>query len=234
VKKTIFTFLLVMIFCGAAQAQIFKPSVNVIVRGNYSLWLSDSTWKNEYKEFPGVQLEAVVNLTSMWGISGTFAADFISAKDRTLTIPGATFTQESSSQIAGYLGPRYYINLPGNKMVKIYIDAAAGLYSFKPGTFKMTETTNPPRITTISFNSVSQFGFNAGAGVNIGLGPSMFANLMVKYHNVLKKTDVVFREKITVEQQGTTTTTTINSTPEDIPARSYFQFGIGLGFTFGM
>jgi opacity protein-like surface antigen len=233
-KKTLYTLLLLVIFAGTANAQIFKPSVNVIVRGTYSLWLSDSTWKDAYKEFPGVQLEAAVNLSSMWGITGTFSGDFIPAKEGTVTIPGATFTQESSPQLAGYVGPRYYINIPGNNMIKIYIDAAAGLYSFKPGTIKITETTNPPRVTTISFNSVSQFGFNAGAGLNVSLGPSMFANFMIKYHNVLKKTGVVFREKITVTQGSTTISETTSLPPEDISARSYFQFGIGLGFSFGM
>jgi hypothetical protein len=234
-KKTIYTLLLLIIFAGTANAQVIKPSVNVIMRGNYAFWLSDTNWSDAYKSFPGFQAEVAFNINSNWGIVGTFAADFISSKEGTITFPGYTFTEQSSSQIAGYVGPRYYINLPQNKMVRIYVDAAAGLYSFKPGTLKATDNTaTPPIIASISFSSVSQFGFNAGAGLNVNLGPTMFANFMVKYHNVLKKTGVVFREKLTVTQGTNTISETVNSTPEDISGRSFFQFGIGLGFSFGM
>lgn len=234
-KKIIYTLLLLIIFAGTANAQKIKPSINAIFRGNYSLWLSDSSWKDVYKSFPGFQAEIAFNVNSTWGIVGTFAADFIPEKEGTISGSGETFTRQSSSQIAGYLGPRYYINLPQNKKMRIYIDAAGGIYSFKPGTYKLTDNnTTPPTVSTLSFSSYSQFGFNAGAGVNVNLGPTVFANFMVKYHNVLKKSGVVFREKLTITQGSTTVSETVNSTPEDIPGRSFFQFGVGLGFSFGM
>lgn len=227
-KKIIYFFSVLIMFAGTANAQIFTPSIDLTLRGNYSFLLSDSLWKRDFKSFPGVQLDAVVNLTSSWGIAGTFGADFITAKER--SVPGETFTQEASSQLSGYIGPRYYINLPGNQLVKIYIDAAAGLYSFKGGNAKLTETTNPPAVTTATYHSVSQFGFNAGAGLNVSLGPKMFANFMVKYHNIPKKTDALYLNQVTFPN-GTVVT---NTGTETIPSRSYIQLGVGIGFNFGM
>lgn len=234
-KKTLYTLLFLVIFTGTVNAQSIKPSINAIMRGSYSLWLSDTNWSEPYNAFPGFQAELVFNINSTWGIAGTFSADFISSSEGTITFPGFTLTEQNSSQIAGYIGPRYYINLPQNNKLRIYLDAAAGIYSFKPGTLKATDnSTSPSTVATVSFSSFSQFGFNAGAGLNLSLGPKMFANFMVKYHNVLKKTGVVFREKLTITQGNSTISETVNSTPEDISARSFFQFGIGLGFSFGM
>jgi hypothetical protein len=233
-KKIIYTFLLLSSFAGTLNAQTFKPSVNVIARGNYSFWLSDSGWKNAFESFPGFQIEAAVNLNSNWGIYGTFSGDFIPFKEGRVVIPGSTVTRTSTNQFAGYVGPRYYINIPGNNLLRVYVDAGAGLYSFKPGTFTITEPLNPPKVTTIGFNSLSQFGLNAGAGLNINLGPIMFANVMVKYHNILKKTGVVFTQTTTVMQGSSTTTESVNLPSETVHGRSYFQIGAGIGFTFGM
>lgn len=233
-KKAFCIFLFLILFAGIANAQIFKPSIDLTVRGNYSFWLSDSGWKNAFKSFPGFQVEAAVNLNSNWGIAGIFTGDFIPFKDGYVVIPGSTVTRTSTNQFAGYIGPRYYINIPGNNIFKIYIDAAAGLYSFTPGTFKITDSSIPPKVTEISFNSLSQFGLNAGAGLNFSLGPSMFANVMIKYHNILKKTGAVFTQTTKITQGGSTTTESINLPAETVHTRSYLQFGIGLGYTFGM
>lgn len=233
-KKITYIFLLLILFAGSADAQMFKPSVDVIARGNYSFWLSDSGWKNAFESFPGFQVEAAVNLNSNWGVYGTFTGDFIPFKDGRVVIPGSTVTRTSTNQFAGYIGPRYYINIPGNNMLRVYIDAGAGLYSFTPGTFTITEPVNPPKVTKIGFSSLSQFGLNAGAGLNINLGPLMFANIMVKYHNILKKTGVVFTQTTTITQGSSTITESKNLPAETVHGRSYFQFGIGLGFSFGM
>lgn len=233
-KKAFYVFLFLILFTGTASAQIFKPSIDLTLRGNYSFWLSDSGWKNAFESFPGFQVEAAVNLAANWGVYGTFTGDFIPFNDKYVSIPGSTVTRTSTNQFAGYLGPKYYINIPGNNMLKFYIDAGAGLYSFKPGTFTITDPANPPKVTTISFNSLSQFGLNAGAGLNLSLGSSMFANLMVKYHNILKKTGAVFTQTTSITQNGSTTSESVNLPAETVKARSYFQIGIGLGFNFGM
>lgn len=233
-KKTIYIFILLILFSGTADAQIFKPSIDVTLRGNYSFWLSDSGWKNAFEEFPGFQVEAAVNLNSNWGIYGIFSGDFIPFNEGRVVIPGSTVTRTSTNQFAGYIGPRYYFNFSGKNLIRVYVDAGAGLYSFKPGTFTITEPINPPKVTTISFNSLSQFGFNSGAGVNINLGPAMFANIIVKYHNILEKTGAVFTQTTTITQGSSTISESINLPPETVKARSYFQFGIGLGFSFGM
>jgi opacity protein-like surface antigen len=237
-KKLLFTLLLLIMFTGLAQSQSFKPNMNLIIRGDYNVWLSDSNWKQTYKGFPGIQLDVVYNINSEWGIVGTFGADFLAPKDKrdTIAFGGDTtkFTWESSPQISGYIGPRYYINLPNNKNLRIYLDAALGLYMYKPGTLKSTSNTNPVTTSSTTFNSVSQFGFNFGVGTNINLSPSVFVNLMVKYHNVLKKSGVVFKEKTTVTQGNVTISETTTFPPENITGRSYVQFGAGIGFTFGL
>ncbi|HEX2787249.1 MAG TPA: outer membrane beta-barrel protein [Ignavibacteria bacterium] len=233
-KKTFYIFLFFIFFTEAINAQTFKPSVNVIARGNYSFWLSDSGWKNAFKSFPGFQVEAVVNLNSNWGIAGTFASDFIPFEDGYVVIPGSTVTRTSTNQFSGYIGPRYYINIPGNKMLRIYIDAAAGLYSFTPGTFKITDSSNPPKVTEISFSSLSQFGLNAGAGLNINLGTALFGNIMVRYHNILKKTGAVFNQTTKITQGSSTTSESVNLPAETVHGRSYFQIGVGIGYSFGL
>lgn len=237
-KKLLFTLLMLIMFTGLAQSQSFKPNMNLILRGDYNVWLSDSNWKQTYKGFPGIQLDLVYNINSEWGIVGTFGSDFLTPKTKRDTITGGgdtlKFTWENSPQLSGYIGPRYYINLPNNKNLRIYLDAALGLYTYKPGTLKGTANTNPVTTSTTTFNSVSQFGFNIGAGINININQNIFVNLMVKYHNVLKKSGVVFKERTTIKQGNTTITDTATFPPEDITGRSYVQFGAGLGFTFGL
>jgi opacity protein-like surface antigen len=212
-KKLLFTFLLLIIFAGSIQAQRYRTSFDLILRGNYSVWLSDSLWKDNYSGFPGVQLDAVVNFSPMWSAFAGFGVDFIAPKEKTITTIGATFEEENSTQITVYAGPRFNINIPDNRNLKFYIDVAGGLYSLNPGDVKRTLTTNPPSDTTFSFNSASQFGFNAGAGMNVFVSPQVLINVGLRYHNVPKKEDHEFSPGV----KGT------------LNERSYFQFGAGIG-----
>jgi opacity protein-like surface antigen len=238
-KKILFLFVFVFAVSSLSQAQnIFKPSLDLIARGNYSVWLSDSTFKNYYKAFPGIQLELAYNLSPQFSIYGTFSSDFIAPKERKFSIPGYSATESNSLVLAFYAGPRYNIVIPGNKNIKPYIDAGIGFYSLKFGDYKETQSTNPPATINYKYKSISQFGFNFGGGLNMDLNDATFLNFNVKYHNVPKKNNVVIRETatITTTENGTTTTTTITSAldPVNVPSRSTFQFGIGIGFKFGL
>jgi opacity protein-like surface antigen len=212
-KKLLFTFLLLIIFAGSIQAQRSRTSFDLILRGNYGVWLGDSTWKEEFKGFPGVQLDAVVNFNREWSAFLGIGMDFLSHKDDTTGLIGATFTHSSSSQISIYAGPRYHINIPSNPNLKFYIDAAAGMYFFKHGDTRIQMSTNPPVDTTITYNSISQFGFNGGAGMNVFVSPQVLINVGLRYHNIPKKEDAEIQPGVT----GT------------LNERSYFQFGAGIG-----
>jgi opacity protein-like surface antigen len=238
-KKIIFTLVLLFAVSSFSQAQkYFKPGADLVIRGTYAAWLSTASYKDYYKAFPSGQIELAYNVSPQFTVYGTADVSIIAPKDKSFSIPGYSATESNSVGFNFYAGPRYNILIPGNKKMNLYLDAGLGLYTLKFGDYKETQSTNPPATINYSYRSIAQFGFNFGAGVNVDLNKSTFFNLNVKYHNVPKKSNVTLKETatMTTTQNGTTTTTNLGSelTPVDVPARSTFQFGIGIGFRFGM
>lgn len=214
------------LLANISYAQIaVRPTLQVAVKGTYSSMLSHYEISDEVNAFPGVQLELTYDINSKWGIYGNFGADFISVKNSTITQGTTTFEQSSSTQLSGYGGPRYYINIPMSS-TKIYVDGGVGIYSVKLGDqTATTTTTNPPTSITASYTSVSQWGTNFGAGVNLAAGSNVSIGLGIKYHFIFKKDNV--------EVTRTLSTGTSNTGTGNAPEHSYIQFGAGLGYRFG-
>jgi len=243
-KKLIYTFIFLFVISGIAQSQPFVPSVGLVLRGGISLPLSGGTYtsknttpiyeggqfKDYFRSIPGVQIEGNIDLSPSFGFFGTFGADFLTPKDARENLIGATYKQSNAVQLSGYIGPRLYINIPGNKLMKLYADAAFGFYSLKYGDEQITFATNPISQVNFSYSSASQIGFNAGIGLNLTTGPSNFVNLSVKYHNIIKKDDVNFVETYSFIQGSNTVNGTANDT-YDIAERSYLQLSVGIGFS---
>ncbi len=233
----IFAFLLAVSSFSQAQNKYFKPNVDVTLRGGFSSWLSDASYKDYYKGFPNVQLDFNYNVSPEFGVYAAVGGDFISPKDRTFSIPGYSATEGNTTVISAFVGPRYFINTKSNKS-RIYLDAGVGLYALKFGDYKETQTTNPPATINYTYRSVSQIGFNFGGGLNMDISKSTFFNVNIKYHNVPKKSNVTLKETATTTStvNGVTTTVNLGSDllPIDFPGRSYFQFAIGIGYRLGL
>lgn len=232
-KKTLFTFLLLFIAVNITSAQKLlpiKPSLEIMIKGGYGTPLTDDNFKNSYSSFPGGQLEVVANIMPSFGIYGNFSADFLSAKDQNLI--GATTTQETSYMLSGSLGPRFYLNIPGSILWRVYGDLGWGIYASRPGDLTTTESTNPVRTTKSIYNAYTQMGFNIGAGINIGLGPLGVANVALKYHNIFSKSGVKAINTTTITSGNNTTV--IQGTEGTIDSRSYFSVAVGLGFKIGI
>lgn len=215
------------LLANISYAQIpVKPSLQVGIKGTYSTMLSHYEILDEVNAFPGVQLELTYDINSQWGIYGNFGADFISLKNSTRVDGTTTYELKTSTQLSGYVGPRYYINIPMSP-TKIYVDGGLGIYSTKLGDLTATtSTTNPPTTVTASFSSVSQWGTNLGAGVNLAAGSNVSIGLGIKYHFIFKKDNVEVTRTLST---GTSVTGTGNA-----PEHSYMQFGAGIGYRFGL
>jgi len=215
----------------------FKPNLDVTLKGGYSVWLSDASFKDYYKAFPNVQLDLAYNIKPQFAIYATIGGDFIAPKERTFSIPGYSATESNTNVISAYVGPRYFLGA-GSSKAKFYVDAGLGMYAIKFGDYKVTRTTNPPETIEYSFKSIAQFGFNIGTGANVELSKSAFFNFSVKYHNVPKRSNVTLREKATstTTVNGVTTTTNLPTElyPVDISGRSYFQIALGFGYRLGL
>lgn len=239
-KKILFTFVFLFAVSSLSQAQknYFKPNLDITARGTYSTWFSGANYKDYYKAFPGAQLEFAYNVTPKFTMYAAIDGNFITPKDRTFTIPGYSATESNSTGINFYAGPRLNVIIPGNTKKNLYIDAGLGLYTLKFGDYKETQTTNPPAAINYTYRAIAQFGFNVGAGLNMDLSKATFINFNVKYHNVPKKSNVTLKETATMTTtvNGTTTTTNLGNEllPIDMPGRSTFQIGIGIGFRLGM
>ncbi len=235
---------------GIANAQRvlpFKPSLNIIIKGSVSAPLSGGTYtsigtvpiyeggkfKDYFGAFPGAELEVAANLSPTFGVFGNFSADFMIPKDARTGLPGATYTQSNATQFSGYIGPRFYFNLPSPSQMVFYTDAALGLYSLKYGEEKIAYATNPSSSDVFTYSSASQVGFNIGAGLNINASAKTFLNIGIRYHNVMKKTGVTFAETYT-HTEGTLITSSTSNTTYDIAERGYIQLAAGLGFRFGL
>ena len=226
-KKIMCAISAIILFANISYGQLpVKPSLQVAVKGAYSSMLSHYEITDEVSGFPGVQLELTVDLNSQWGIYGNFGADFISLKNSTIVDGTTTYELKTSTQLSGYVGPRYYVNIPMSP-TKIYFDAGVGIYSTKLGDLSATtSTTNPPTTITASFSSVSQWGTNLGAGVNLAAGPNLNISLGAKYHFIFKKDNVEVTRTLST---GTSVTGTGNA-----PEHSYIQFAAGVGYRFGL
>lgn len=232
-KKILLALLLTFFVTGISSAQKLlpiKPSVEIILKGAYGTPLSDDSFKNTYKSFPGGQLEIVANITPGFGVYGNFSADFLSAKDQTATIPEETIKQENTYMLSGTVGPRFYLNLPGSILYRLYGDLGFGIYATRPGD-RIVTSTSPASVTTDRHNAYTQTGFNVGAGINIGLGPIGMANVSLKYHNLFSKSNVQVINTTTVE--GTNPSVSTGPTV-DLPSSSYFSIAVGLGFKIGL
>jgi len=234
-KKLIFLFVLLLTVSSLSYGQksSFKPNLDATLRGSYSIWLSEASYKDYYKAFPSVQLDLAYNVSPQFAVYATIGGDFISPKDRTFSIPGYSATESNTSVISAYVGPRYFFGAKTSK-ARFYVDAGVGLYALKFGDYKETRTTNPPETINYTYKSVSQIGFNVGTGVNVELSRAAFFNFNVKYHNVPKKTNFNLRETATVTVNGTTTNLGTELLPTDLDGRSYMQFAIGFGYRLGL
>lgn len=249
-KKFISVFIIILTLTGIANAQRvlpFKPSLNIIIKGSVSMPLSGGTYtsvntvpiyeggkfKDYFGAFPGAELEVAANFTPSFGVFGNFSADFMSPKDARTGLPGATYTQANATQLSGYIGPRFYFNLPSPSQMIFYTDAALGMYSLKYGEEKIAYATAPPSSDGFTYSSASQLGFNIGAGLNINANARTFVNIGIRYHNVMKKTGVTFAETYT-HTDGTGTVSAVTNTTYDIAERGYIQFAAGVGFRFGL
>jgi len=215
---------------GLSQAQTskvvktpFTPTFQVLVKGAYSVPLSHQEFKDFTSGFPGAQLELAYDFNPCWAVYGNFSADFVSAKNSPLTSGTSTIEQKSSTQLIGYIGPRYYFNLRSAPLWKIYTDLGVGIYSSKPGDLVGTDATGT---STISQTSVSQFGMNLGAGANVVVSSRMVVTFGAKYHFITKKDNTEVTYTLT-NPDGTTNTAVL---PFNAAERSYLQFVAGIGF----
>ncbi len=207
----------------------FTPSFQVMVKGAYSIPLSHyDDFQESYKGFPGVQAELIYDFHPCWGVYGNFSADFLSYKDTigSGTFPGGSYSRSSSTQLSGYIGPRYYINLRSAPLWKILIDAGVGMYSLKAGESTLTNTTTGVSAVTTN-DSYSQLGVNLGAGANVVVSRRMVINFGAKYHFIFKKTDATVTSTTTFSNGLPTSTFTGTA---DLSERSYIQFSLGIGF----
>lgn len=227
-KKILTVLLLIFAVTGISNAQNltpFKPSLQVIARGSYSVPLSHQNFKDNVSGFPGAQIELAYDFSSCWGVYGNLSADFISAKNSSVTTGGTTITQKTAMQFPVFIGPRYYINMKNAPLWKIYADVGAGLYGTKPGD---VTTTTSLGTTTRTQDANSQFGLNAGAGANVVVGSRMIVTFGAKYHFVLKSSDASV-SGTTTDMNGASTSYSIS---QDLGEYSYLQFNAGVGFRF--
>lgn len=235
-KKIIYAFLFLFIASGITQAQStkivktpFTPSFQILVKGAYSVPLSHQDFKDFTSGFPGAQLELAYDFNPCWGVYGNFSADFVTAKDPVTPPQGVTnYKQASSTQLSGYVGPRYYINLRSAPLWKIFVDAGVGIYSVKPGDITATDVQTPSVNYTLTTSSNSQMGTNLGAGANVVVGSRMVVTFGAKYHFLFKKTGATLTRTLS---DGTTTTSDTDSN-YTVAERSYLQFNAGIGFRF--
>ena len=229
-KKIIYVFLFLFIASGITEAQTskivktpFTPSFQVLIKGAYSIPLSHQDFKDFTSGFPGAQLELAYDFNPCWGVYGNFSLDFIGAKDSIPT--SGTYSRSVSTQLSGYVGPRYYINLRSAPLWKIYVDAGIGIYSLKPGDETQTLTSTPGVTYTTTTTSLSQMGTNLGAGANVVVGSRMILTFGAKYHFLFKKTD----SDVTYTVSNGTTSLPLTG-KADVAERSYLQFNLGIGF----
>jgi len=227
-KRTISILLFMFMFASLADAQVYRPWWNVLVKGSVGFPTSDSAFTDGSSTFPGAQLELAYNFHRNWGVYGNFSADFIPSKTSSATLPGATIEYKTSKQFSGYIGPRYYFPMD-SKNLMVYADLGVGIYSFSQGDAVATNTANGTT-QTAAYSSISQMGINGGAGLNVTVSPSMFLNFGAKYHSIFSKSGISVTRTTTYSNGAPTQTDTFTG---DATSRGYFQLTAGVGFVFG-
>lgn len=231
--KKIFTILAFILLAATASQAQYKPNMQLILKGVINVPFYDPVSDNTGNgAFGGVQVEPVVNLSSRWAVFGTFNLGFVPSKLEDMTTPSnGTFDYKSSKELSGWAGARYYFAPEDGRYIKVYLDAAAGIYSFNISDAVFTSNTTHSYTKTFTYPSVTQIGVNIGTGINVNMSPSVFLNFGARLHNLFSKSQQ--EEKYTVVySNGTPTEETIIK--RDIENNNYLQLTAGIGFRFGL
>jgi len=229
-KKLLTLLLLTFAFTGISQAQ-YSPNFQLMVKGAINVPFYDNISDNSGTQpFAGVQVEPVVNLSSQWAVFGTFNLGFVPSKYASYTTEtGTKYDYKSSMEVSGWAGARYYFMPEDGKYIKVYTDLAAGYYSFSISDAVFTSNTSPSYTKTFTYPTVSQFGINLGAGINVNMSPKVFLNFGARLHNLFAKSQV--EEKFQVIYSNGTPTE-VSGRYRDIPNGNYLQITAGVGFRF--
>lgn len=216
-----------------AQTQYYKPNMQLMVKGviNVPFYdpISDNTGNSP---FGGFQIEPVVNFSSRWAVFGAFNVGFVPARSNDIpAINNGVIDYKGSTELSGWAGARYYFVPEDGRYIKVYIDAAVGVYSFNVSDAIYTSSTNPVYTKTFTFPPLTQVGMNIGTGMNVNLNSSVFLNFGARMHNLFAKSNQ--KQKFTVVYSNGTPTEETNVV-RNIPNNNYLQITAGIGFRFGL
>lgn len=238
IMKKIFSFITLLMLTALsvsvqAQTQYYKPNMQLIVKGVLNVPFYDPVSDNTGNtSFAGIQVEPVVNLSSRWAVFGTFNLGFVPSKyDDMPSSSGGSFAYKSSKEISGWAGARYYFAPEDGRYIKVYLDAALGVYTFNISDAVFTSNTTPAYTKTFTYPSVTQIGANIGTGINVNMSPSVFLNFGARMHNLFSKSQV--EQKFTVVYSNGTPTEE-SGRFQDIRNNNYLQLTAGIGFRFGL
>jgi len=232
--KKLFTIIaFILLAATSARAQNYKSNMQLILKGAINVPFYDPISDNTgNSSFGGVQVEPVINLSSRWAIFGTFNLGFVPSKlEDAATQSGGKFDYKGSKEISGWAGARYYFVPEDGRYIKVYIDAAVGVYSFNVSDAIYTSSTNPVYTKTFTFPPLTQVGMNIGTGMNVNLNSSVFLNFGARMHNLFAKSNQ--EQKFTVVYSNETPTEETNVV-RNIPNNNYLQITAGIGFRFGL
>jgi hypothetical protein len=231
-KKTLLIIALFLVGFANSQAQ-YRPNMQLIVKGVINVPFYDPISENTGNSpFGGFQVEPVINLSSRWAVFGTFNYGFVSKRSNDLpSFNDGVVEYKGSTELSGWAGARHYFAPEDGRYIKVYVDLAAGVYSFNVSDAVYTSGTNPVYTKTFTYPSVTQIGLNIGSGINVNLNSSVFLNFGARMHNLFPKSNQ--QEKFTVVySNGTQTEET--TVIRDIPNNNYLQLTAGVGFRFGL
>jgi hypothetical protein len=231
--KKLFTILAFILLAATSSHAQYKPNMQLILKGVINAPFYDPVSDNTGNgAFGGVQVEPVVNLSSRWAIFGTLNLGFVPSKlEDAATQSGGKFDYKGSKEISGWAGARYYFAPEDGRYIKVYLDAAAGVYSFNISDAVFTSNTTPSYTKTFTYPSVTQIGLNVGTGINVNMSSSVFLNFGARMHNLFSKSDQ--QQKFTVVYSNGTPTEEID-VMRNIPNNNYLQITAGIGFRFGL
>lgn len=216
-----------------AQSQYYKPNMQLILKGVINRPYYDPISDNTYNgAFGGVQIEPVVNLSSRWAVFGTFNLGFVPSRlEDEGTQSGGKFDYKSSKELSGWAGARYYFAPEDGRYIKVYLDAALGVYSFSISDAVFTSNTTPTYTKTFTYPSVTQMGINIGTGINVNVSPSVFLNFGARMHNLFAKSNQAQKFTVVYSNGTPTEETTVI---RDISNGNNLQISAGIGFRFGL
>ncbi len=230
-KKILSIFAILIFISSAAQAQFYKPNMQLIVKGAINVPFYDPYSDNTgNSSFAGVQIEPVINLSSRWAVFGTFNMGFIPSKNEDYTSSTGSMVYKHSTELSGWAGARYYFAPEDGRYIKVYIDGAVGVYHFSISDNVFTASSTPSYTKTFTYPSITQIGLNVGSGLNVNLNSSVFLNFGARIHNLFSKTDEQRYE--VVYSNGTQTEVGLRT--QKIPNGNYLQLTAGIGFRFGL